>query len=273
MTFAFNLSLAGYFTALLLAAANLFSSRQRRFAAATTIVLAAGAMAQTAYMLLRWVAAGRAPFSNMFESLVLFAWAVVVVYLALQMRRQIPVLAAVTALLALLTLAYASTYETKIEPLMPALRSNWLTVHVFTVFLGYGGVALAFLASASYLVVVRIAGGRAGKSARAQGPELASALEAATEKTISFGFLFLTVGIISGAVWANSAWGTYWSWDPKETWSLITWFVYAVFLHCRFMRGWKGERAAWISIIGFLSVVFTYFGVNYLLSGLHSYAK
>src|SRR5258708_7172450 len=133
MTLAFNLSLAGYFTALLLAAANLFSARQRRFAAATTIVLAAGAIAQTAYILLRWVAAGRAPFSNMFESLVLFVWAVVVIYLALQMRRQIPVLAAVTALLAVLTLAYASTYETKIEPLMPALRSNWLTVHVFTI--------------------------------------------------------------------------------------------------------------------------------------------
>jgi cytochrome c-type biogenesis protein CcsB len=233
-------------------------------------------------MLLRWVAAGRAPFSNMFESLVLFAWAVVVVYLALQIRRQIPVLAAVTALLAVLTLAYASTYETKIEPLMPALRSNWLTVHVFTVFLGYGGVALAFLSSVSYLVVVRIArfraafvsSDRAGKNVGAPGGlELAGALEAATEKTISFGFLFLTVGIISGAIWANSAWGTYWSWDPKETWSLITWFVYAVFLHCRFMRGWKGERAAWISIVGFLSVIFTYFGVNYLLSGLHSYAK
>jgi cytochrome c-type biogenesis protein CcsB len=282
MTFAFNLSLAGYFTALLLAAANLFSTRQRRFAGATTVVLAVAAIAQTTYMLLRWVAAGRAPFSNMFESLVLFAWAVVVVYLALQIRRQIPVLAAVTALLAVLTLAYASTYETKIEPLMPALRSNWLTVHVFTVFLGYGGVALAFLSSVSYLVVVRIArfraafvsSDRAGKNVGAPGGlELAGALEAATEKTISFGFLFLTVGIISGAIWANSAWGTYWSWDPKETWSLITWFVYAVFLHCRFMRGWKGERAAWISIVGFLSVIFTYFGVNYLLSGLHSYAK
>jgi len=84
--------------------------------------------------------------------------------------------------------------------------------------------------------------------------------------------LFLTVGIIAGAVWANFAWGTYWSWDPKETWSLITWFTYAVFLHCRFMRGWRGKRAAWISIVGFSSVVFTYFGVNFLLSGMHSYA-
>ena len=93
-----------------------------------------------------------------------------------------------------------------------------------------------------------------------------------TAKTISFGFLFLTVGIITGAVWANSAWGTYWSWDPKETWSLITWFIYAIYLHCRYMRGWSGKKAAWISVIGFASVIFTYIGVNFLLSGLHSYA-
>lgn len=294
MTLAFDLSLIGYFAALLLAATHLFSQGRRWLAAAATWVLAASAVAQSVYMILRWVAAGRAPFSNMFESLVLFAWAVVVVYLALQLRRRIPVLGAATALLAVLTLAYASSFESKIEPLMPALRSNWLTVHVFTCFLGYGGVTLAFLCSLGYLVFTRT---RDPAPARIPGdkgsppegglrsevpvvsvrksalPEMAAALEAATDKTISFGFLFLTVGIISGAVWANSAWGTYWSWDPKETWSLITWLIYAVFLHCRFMRGWRGRRAAWISVIGFVSVGFTYFGVNYLLSGLHSYAR
>ena len=262
MTLAFNLSLVGYLTALLLSAVNLFSSK-RRFATAATGVLSAGVLAQTVYLILRWIQAGRAPFSNMFESLVLFAWAVVVVYLALRMRREIPALGLATALLAVLTLAYASTYQdSTIKPLMPALRSNWLTFHVFTCFLGYGAFAIAFAASVAYLVAV----------ARRGRPETVDALDATTAKTISFGFLFLTVGIMSGAVWANSAWGTYWSWDPKETWSLITWLIYAVFLHCRFMRGWKGKRAAWISVIGFASVIFTYFGVNYLLSGLHSYA-
>ena len=219
-------------------------------------------MAQTVYLAARWIAAGRAPFSNMFESLVLFAWTVVVVYLALQVRRKLPWLGAATALVAVLVLAYASTFETKIQPLMPVLRSNWLTVHVFTCFLGYGGVAIAFLSGIGYLIAAH--GGGAS--------ETLNAFEAATDKTISFGFLFLTVGIISGAVWANSAWGTYWSWDPKETWSLITWLIYAVYLHCRFMRGWRGKRAAIISTLGFVSVVFTYVGVNYLLSGLHSYA-
>src|SRR6476661_2517977 len=130
MTTIFNISLAGYLAALLLATANLFSGKQKRLAVATTVVLAVGALVQTAYMITRWVAAGGAAFSNMFESLVLFVWAVVVVYLALQVRRKIPVLAARTALMAVLVLAYASRFESKIEPLMPALRSNWLTFHV-----------------------------------------------------------------------------------------------------------------------------------------------
>jgi cytochrome c-type biogenesis protein CcsB len=287
----FNLSLVGYFAALLLAVANLLTGDKRRLATATTVVLALGALAQTVYLALRWLEAGRAPFSNMFESLVLFAWAIVVVFLALQMRRKIHVLAAATALLAVLTLAFPSTYEADIKPLMPALRSNWLTFHVFTCFLGYGGVAVAFLSSLSYLIMARgstpLAPAPANPVAQSepstppaqqvQAPapraELIAGLETVTDKAIAFGFLFLTVGIISGAVWANAAWGTYWSWDPKETWSLITWLAYAVFLHCRFVRGWRGQRAAWISILGFASVIFTYCGVNYLLSGLHSYAN
>ena len=94
-----------------------------------------------------------------------------------------------------------------------------------------------------------------------------------THRTIVFGFLWLSAGIITGAVWANEAWGTYWSWDPKETWSIITWFLYASTLHARFTRGWSGRRIAWLAIAGFFAVFFTYFGVNFLLSGLHSYGS
>jgi cytochrome c-type biogenesis protein CcsB len=103
-------------------------------------------------------------------------------------------------------------------------------------------------------------------------PEL-KALDDLIHKTIVFGFMWLSAGIITGAVWANEAWGTYWSWDPKETWSIITWFVYALTLHARFTRGWSGNRIAWLAVIGFVSVFFTYFGVNYLLAGLHSYGS
>ncbi|CAD7777191.1 Cytochrome c biogenesis protein CcsA [Candidatus Methanoperedenaceae archaeon GB50] len=97
-------------------------------------------------------------------------------------------------------------------------------------------------------------------------------LDALIYQTITFGFTLLTVGIITGAVWADKAWGSYWSWDPKETWSLITWFIYATFIHCRLVKGWREKKMAVLSIIGFASVLFTYFGVNFLLSGLHSYA-
>ena len=114
------------------------------------------------------------------------------------------------------------------------------------------------------------------KTSQAPGSLLASlpelkVIDDIIHKTLVFGFLWLSAGIITGAVWANSAWGTYWSWDPKETWSLITWFVYAATLHARFTRGWGGRRIAWLAVLGFLSVIFTYYGVNFLLSGLHSY--
>ena len=102
-------------------------------------------------------------------------------------------------------------------------------------------------------------------------PSLES-LDTLIYKTIAVGFPLLTIGIITGSAWANYAWGAYWSWDPKETWSLITWFVYAIFLHARFTREWRGKRTAILSLIGFGAVIFTYFGVNYVLSGLHSYA-
>jgi cytochrome c-type biogenesis protein CcsB len=200
----------------------------------------------------------------MFESLVLFAWAVVVVYLIMRVRFNVPAMGTASAFLALLVMAYASAFESDIKPLMPALQSNWLSVHVSMCFLGYAGFGVSFLAAVGYLFSCR-SRSRVSEATR-------ETLDEIVARTISFGFLFLTVGIITGAVWANSAWGTYWSWDPKETWSFITWLVYAVYLHCRYMRGWRGKRAAWISVVGFGCVIFTYVGVNFLLPGLHSYA-
>jgi cytochrome c-type biogenesis protein CcsB len=259
----FNLSLAVYFIALVCAVIKLMSGR-RFFDLAATLLMLSGLLAQTVYVGVRWAQAGRAPFSNMFESLVLFAWTIAAVHLLVRIRNNIPWLTAASAALAALALAHASTFESEIRPLMPALQSNWLSFHVMTCFLGYGGFAISALASIGFLV--------SDRKKSTVLPEAKESMETVLTQTISFGFLFLTLGILTGAVWANSAWGTYWSWDPKETWSLITWFIYAAFLHCRFMRGWRGRRAAWISIIGFGSVLFTYFGVNFLLSGLHSYA-
>jgi ABC-type transport system involved in cytochrome c biogenesis permease subunit len=157
----------------------------------------------------------------------------------------------------LLSLGYASLLDKEITPLMPALKSNWLTIHVLTCFIGYAALTVAFVSS--LILIIK------------RKDEIN--LDAISYKMVAFGFLFLTLGIISGSVWANSAWGTYWSWDPKETWSLITWFIYAIYLHTRLRKGWKGKKAAWLSVIGFFAMLFTYFGVNYLLSGLHSYGS
>ncbi len=167
-------------------------------------------------------------------------------------------------------MAYASlspNISDNIRPLLPALKSNWLIAHVMTCFLGYAGFAIAFGISIMYLIKQDDHRGKGWLLTRLPEPGL---LDELTHQMVMFGFLFLSIGIITGAVWANSAWGRYWGWDPKETWSLITWFIYATFLHARMMRGWAGKRIAILSVIGFIAVMFTYFGVNYL-PGLHSY--
>jgi len=214
---------------------------------------------------------GHAPLSNLYESLVFFAWTIAVVYLVIEKKYENRIIGAFTMPLAFLAMAYASmspNISDRIQPLLPALKSNWLIAHVIACFIGYAAFAIAFGISFMYLFKQRDTEGKSNLLAHFPNTKI---LEELNHQMIMFGFLFLTTGIITGAVWANSAWGRYWGWDPKETWSLITWFIYASALHARFTRGWGGKRIAWISIIGFLAVVFTYYGVNFILSGLHSY--
>jgi len=240
------------------------------------IVVAAVAVT-TVGLLLRWVESyrlgiGHAPLSNLYESLVFFAWTAGVIYLFVEYRYKNALIGAFVTPMAFLAMAYASmspNISDRIQPLVPALKSNWLIAHVVTCFFGYAAFAIAFGMSLMYLIKSR-------KPKQTEGivghiPEL-NMLDELTHRMVLFGFLFLTIGIITGSVWANSAWGSYWSWDPKETWSLITWFVYATLLHARLKRGWQGKQIAYLSILGFAAVLFTYFGVN-LLPGLHSYGK
>ncbi len=233
----------------------------------------------TAGILLRWkesydLGYGHAPLSNLYESLVFGAWAVMVIYLVMERKTGHRSLGVVPSLIAFLAMAYASfspDVSSKIQPLVPALKSNWLIAHVITCFLGYAAFAVSFGISLAYLWKKRH-GGALSSSRLAELLPNPRELDEFNYQMILFGFLWLSVGIITGSVWANSAWGSYWSWDPKETWSLITWLIYAAVLHARVVRGWQGRRVAWLSMIGFGSVLFTYFGVNFLLSGLHSYA-
>lgn len=234
---------------------------------------------QTAGILLRWqesykLGYGHAPLSNLYESLVFAAWAIMLIYLVIEYRSKQRVLGVFPSLFAFLAMAYASfsaQIDSKIQPLVPALKSNWLIAHVITCFLGYAAFAVAAGISILYLVRQASTANPHPKGILALVPEPRQ-LDELNYQMILFGFLWLSLGIITGSVWANSAWGTYWSWDPKETWSLITWLIYAAMLHARTMQGWRGRRVAWLSLLGFGCVLFTYFGVNFLLSGLHSYA-
>lgn len=235
-----------------------------------------GVVGNTGGIILRWVESyqmgvGHAPLTNFYESLVFFSCTIVILYLILEFRYQNRIIGVFVAPLAFLAIAYASlspNISDRIQPLIPALKSNWLIAHVITCFVGYAAFAIAFGTSIMYLFKLRQTDPTSGLLNRLPATDM---LDELTHQMVMFGFLFLTVGIITGAVWANTAWGRYWGWDPKETWSLITWFVYATLLHARLMRGWQGKRIALISILGFLAVMFTYFGVNYL-PGLHSYS-
>ncbi len=234
-----------------------------------TMVTIFGFVGNTAGIGLRWVESyqlgiGHAPLSNLYESLVFFAWSIALLYLFIEWKYKNRVFGILSTALACAAMAYASLKPDQIQPLIPALKSNWLIAHVFTCFIGYASFAIAFGISLLYLLR------RFGGPAMLERLPSDKLLDELTHQLVMFGFIFLSAGIITGSVWANSAWGRYWGWDPKETWSLITWFVYAGLLHARFMRGWQGNRIAVMSIVGFLAVLFTYFGVNYL-PGLHSY--
>ena len=234
-----------------------------------------GLVGNIAGFVLRWVESyrlgiGHAPLSNLYESLVFFALTIILIYLIVERRYGNRIIGAFTTPLAFLAMAYASLsphISDRIQPLIPALKSNWLIAHVITCFIGYAAFAVAF--GVSWMYIVKQGGGEQKGTLRERLPA-PKILDELNHQLVMFGFLFLSVGIITGAVWANSAWGRYWGWDPKETWSLITWFIYATLLHAKLMRGWHGKRIAYLSILGFSAVLFTYFGVNYL-PGLHSY--
>lgn len=239
---------------------------------------AGGFILHTAGFLYRWwesyaMGIGRIPLTNFYESLVFFAWTIMLLYLIVEWRTKSRSLGAFVVPFAFIALAYASfspSIDSRIQPLIPALQSNWLTIHVVTCFLGYAGFTLSLAMGMIYFLreaAEKKGRGEIGFFRLLPGPEMADELN---YQGAVFGFVFLTLGIMTGSVWAYSAWGAYWSWDPKETWSLITWLIYAMMIHARYMRGWRGRRLAIISLIGYAAVLFTYIGVNYL-PGLHSY--
>lgn len=252
-----------------------------KLGAAATLFTGIAWLVQTAGIILRWIESyqigiGHAPLTNMYESVVFFSWTIILLYLLIEWRFKTKVIGAFAVPFAFLAMAYAS-FSTEISktinPLVPALQSNWLIAHVVTCFVGYAAFAVAAALGIMYLIKDKSARGTDPSDTQDMSLPSAAVIDDIIHKTMVFGFIWLSGGIITGAIWANSAWGTYWSWDPKETWSLITWFFYAIILHARYTRGWSGNKIALLAIFGFVSVLFTYYGVNFLLSGLHSYGS
>ena len=245
----------------------LFSKRERAAGLGYVCALL-GLIIHSAALIIRTIVSGHAPFTNMYESLSFFSWAAVLAYILIEgkfkIRKAGPFLMLIV--IALMALASSPLMPQEARPLMPALQSYWLWLHVSITLLGEAFFAVAFVTSIMYLIAD-------SKEKKGVPTSLSSRkLDSISYRCIAVGFpLFTLGGLVFGMVWAYQAWGSYWSWDPKEVWSLITWFVYALYLHTRIVMGWKGRRSAFIAILGFLAALFTYFGVNYLLSGLHSY--
>lgn len=318
-----------------------------------------GLLTHLAALIIRSQKAGYAPMSNMFESLSVFSFLIALLYLWVELRYKIKVLGPFVISIAFTMIAIASVLPRDIEPLVPALQSYWLALHVLVTFIGEAAFALSYVAALLYLIKPDVHKEiKAGKeiinieeSKEIKGNKEASQcgdsafyyklhaafvtfnaglflsvisyfvtlllikrlvisgahflyviplfiffigaasfyfaknviismlpsseiLEDISYRAIGFGLPVFTLGaLVFGAIWAHRAWGAYWSWDPKETWALITWFIYAAYLHARYNSRMKGKAAAYITVLGFISTLFTYFGVNYLLSGLHSYAN
>ena len=259
------------------------------------LLLALANLLLTAQLVLRWWESGHFPISNLYESLCFLAWACTLTQLLVERSWPSPIVAAAATPMGLGCIAFASfalpDQLQSAAPLVPALRSSWLVMHVSVIMVSYAALLVGSLLSFAVLVTDRgealelrsssIGSGGFRQSVAAteggvlqlQSVQLSTTeqLDSLSYRTITVGFLMLTVGIVSGAVWANEAWGSYWSWDPKETWALICWLVYAAYLHTRLSRGWQGRRPALVAVVGLVVIAVCYIGVNLLGIGLHSY--
>jgi cytochrome c-type biogenesis protein CcsB len=221
-------------------------------------------------ILLRMFEAGHTPLVSLHESLSFVVWCMVGAYLVLQSLNKVKSLGAFVTPLALVTMIASSMQTRRILPLPPALQSIWLPIHAVICLAAYAIFALAFCLAVMYLLQERqIKGRRLGAIFR-RLPSLEN-LDTMIGRCLAAGFPLLTAGIITGSIWAENAWGSYWNWDPKETWSLITWFFYAALLHQRLTVGWRGKKAAIMTVIAFAILVFTFLGVNLLIPSEHSY--
>jgi cytochrome c-type biogenesis protein CcsB len=265
-----------------------------------TVGMLVANLCMAALLAARWIAAGYFPLSNLYESLFFLAWGITAIHLVAEKMSQSRLVGAATAPVAMGITAFAAlTLPDEMQasaPLVPALKSNWLMMHVSVMMLSYATLMVGAVMAIAFLVVtagqqVELQGNSLGiggyrlstnagtpdsletmpSSLSPQRLSLAQTLDNVSYRIIGLGFPLLTIGIIAGGVWANEAWGSYWSWDPKETWAMITWLFFAAYLHSRITKGWQGRRPAILAASGFVVIWICYLGVNILGKGLHSY--
>ena len=236
------------------------------------IAVSIGFASHTLAILTRSFEAGYTPVTSLYESLSFFAWMIIGILLVANLKYKVKVLGSFLTPIALILMFFAFALPKEIFPLAPVLKSYWHPFHVIFAFLGNAIFALTFCCGVMYLIQEhQLKSKRMGPITKRLPP--LNLLDDLSYQSLKYGFPLLTLGIITGAVWAEYAWGRYWNWDPKETWSLITWLLYAALLHQRLTVGWRGRKAAIMAIAGFLAILFTFLGVNLLLPGLHTYSK
>ncbi len=292
-----GLGLASFFLILLSLPITFWNISNKASSPISRFIIILANLVLAAQLLVRWWQSGHFPISNLYESLCFLTWGFTLTQLLIERVIPSAFVQATLTPISLISIAFASfalPEELKVSsPLVPALRSSWLVMHVSVIMCSYAALILGSLLSFAVLISTK------GKELQLRGSSMglgdfrekgykenlivkieeltpvvfssSEAIDNLSYRTISFGFLLLTFGLISGAVWANEAWGSWWSWDPKETWAFISWLIYAAYLHTRLSRGWQGRRPAFIAIVGLFVILVCYIGVNLLGIGLHSY--
>lgn len=265
----FEIALTFYFAAAIVCGLELFKGNKTTSAIMHGLAVT-GFLFHTSNIIARYVISGHIPIANLHEASSFFSWCIVLLFLFLEYRYRIGLLGSFIMPVVFVLMLSSSMLPRRMEPLSPVLQSYWLGIHTILAFIGDAAFALAFGIGIMYLIQEHFVKSRHLGGLFQRLPSL-QILDDINYRLITIGFPFLTLAIISGALWAESAWGSYWRWDPKEVWSLITWFIYAAVLHVRLIAGWRGRRAAVLSVIGFCAVLFTFFGVNFILKSQHTF--
>ncbi|MCX8021379.1 MAG: c-type cytochrome biogenesis protein CcsB [Syntrophorhabdaceae bacterium] len=249
---------------------NLTSERKNSYGRIAHFLLLSAFIIHIMSVVARYFIAGYTPITNSHEALSFFSLCIAGFFLYVKKIYKVEILGAVILPVVLVILIFATAMPSDIRPLPPVLNSYWLPIHTIFSFIGNAIFLVSFFISITYLIVEKGLKEKRFSFSIMRFPSL-EVLDSINYRCMSYGFIFLTIGIITGSIWASNAWGAYWSWDPKETWSLITWIIYAVLIHNRMAIGWRGRKTAYMMILGFFSMLVMFFGVNFLLGGLHSY--